>query len=61
MKKNSKEPAQYVDVILNSTLRGVTDAKGTCRFYGVAINEDDARPAEIDLYEVTSVKTEIVQ
>lgn len=60
MKKNTKEPAALVDVILNGTLRTVTDSKGNCKFFGVTITEDDVRVLDPAMYEVSGVKTEVL-
>lgn len=60
VEKESRNPASYVEVVLNGALRGITNEKGVVRFYGVSLDHDDLAPVEPGLYEITGVKTEIL-
>ncbi len=61
IRRDTKEPAAFAEVILNGALQAAADAKGACRFYGVTVPEDDVRTLDPEKYEITGVKTEVLQ
>ena len=60
VEKATRAPASFVAVELNLALRAMTDAKGIVRFRAVGIAEDDVRVLDPDKFEVSGVKTDIL-
>jgi len=58
--KKDRSPAPFVKLELNHALQKMSDTNGVCRFRGVTIGEGDVRVLESDLFEISSVVTEVI-